>query len=30
MASTPGLCEPGNDGNEGVICITQSSSITEA
>ena len=27
--STPGLGEPGSDGNEGVLDIAQSSSITE-
>ena len=26
----PGQCGPGSDGNEGVLCIYQSSSITEA
>ena len=29
-ATTPGLCEPGSDGNEGILCISQSSSITGA
>ena len=29
-SSTPGLSEPGSDGNEGVVCILQSSSITGA
>ena len=28
-ATTPGQSCPGNDGNEGVLCIPQSSSITE-
>ena len=28
-ATTPGQSEPGNDSNEGVLCIPQSSSITE-
>ena len=27
-ASTPGQSGPGSDGNEGVLCISQSSSIT--
>ena len=27
-AITPGLSGPGSDGNEGVLCIAQSSSIT--
>ena len=27
-ATTPGQSGPGSDGNEGVLCITQSSSIT--
>ena len=26
-ATTPGLSGPGNDGNEGVLCIPRSSSI---
>ena len=29
-ATTPGQSGPGSDGNEGVLHITQSSSITEA
>ena len=29
-ATTLGQSEPGSDGNEGVLCIPQSSSITEA
>ena len=28
--TTQGLSGPGSDGNEGVLCIPQSSSITEA
>ena len=28
-ATTPGHSGPGSDGNEGVLCIPQSSSITE-
>ena len=28
-ATTPGQSGPGSDGNEGVLCIPQSSSITE-
>ena len=27
-ATVPGQSEPGNNGNEGVLCIPQSSSIT--
>ena len=29
-ATTPGQNEPWNNGNEGVLCIPQDSSITEA
>ena len=28
-ATTPGGSGPGNDGNEGVLCIPQNSSVTE-
>ena len=28
-ATTPSQCEPGSDGNEGLLRIPQSSSITE-
>ena len=30
VLTTPGQSEPGSDGNKGVFCIPQSSSITEA
>ena len=29
-SSTPGQSGPGSDGNKGVLCIPQSSSITDA
>ena len=29
-ATIPGQCGPGSNGNEGVLCISQSSSITRA